>query len=96
MSRLRFTKTSTPSTPAANKSELFIDTADRKAKQIDDNGVINTLNNDGLHDRNLLTNGGIQHSAKGCRGIDGNSGYLDDDERRASRRQVGRYYVSRF
>jgi hypothetical protein len=59
MSRLRFTKTSTPSTPAANKSELFIDTADRKLKQIDDNGVISTLNNDGLQDRNLLINGGF-------------------------------------
>lgn len=59
MSRLRLTKVATPSTPSANKAELFIDTADRKAKVIDDNGVISTLNNDGLQDRNLLTNGGF-------------------------------------
>jgi hypothetical protein len=59
MSRLRLTKVSTPSTPAANKSEIFIDTADRKLKQIDDNGVISTLNNDGLQDRNIIVNGGF-------------------------------------
>jgi hypothetical protein len=59
MSFLRFTKTSAPSTPAANKSVLYIDTADRKLKQLDDNGVISTLNNDGLQDRNIITNGGF-------------------------------------
>lgn len=59
MSRIVLTKTSAPSTPAANKSALYIDTADRKLKQIDDNGVISTLNNDGLQDRSILTNGGM-------------------------------------
>lgn len=60
MSRLRFTKVATPSTPAANKSEIFIDTTDRRAKQIDDNGVISTLNNVGPGDENILTNGGFK------------------------------------
>jgi hypothetical protein len=59
MSRITLTKSATPSTPAANKSTLYIDTADRKLKQLDDNGVISTLNNDGLQDRNILTNGGF-------------------------------------
>lgn len=59
MSRLTLTKGAVPSTPAANKASLFIDTADRKTKVIDDNGVISTLNNDGLQDRNILTNGGF-------------------------------------
>jgi len=59
MSRLRFTRVATPSTPASNKVELFVDTADRKLKTIDDNGVISVLNNDGLQDRNIITNGGF-------------------------------------
>ena len=59
MSRLRFTKTTTPSTPSTNKSELFVDTADRRLKQIDDNGVISTLTNDGVKNRNIVTNGSM-------------------------------------
>lgn len=59
MSRLRFTKVATPATPSTNKVEVYIDTADRKIKTIDDNGVISTLNNDGLQDRNIITNGGF-------------------------------------
>lgn len=59
MSRLVLTKGAAPSTPAANKSAIYVDTADRKVKQIDDNGVISTLNNDGLQDRNIVTNGGF-------------------------------------
>lgn len=59
MSRLVLTKGAAPATPAANKSALFIDTADRYAKQIDENGIISILNNDGLQDRNVLTNGGF-------------------------------------
>lgn len=59
MSFLNFTKTAAPSTPAANQVEVYVDTADRKIKTIDDNGVISTLNNDGLQDRNILTNGGF-------------------------------------
>ena len=59
MSRIRFTRVATPSTPASNKVELFVDTADRKLKTIDDNGVISGLNNDGLQDRNTITNGGF-------------------------------------
>lgn len=53
------TKKATPSTPSSNKSEIFVDTADRKLKQIDDNGVISILNNDGLQDRTITVNAGF-------------------------------------
>lgn len=56
---LLITKKAAPATPAANKSMLYIDTADNKIKQIDPNGVINTLPQDGLRDRNIITNGGF-------------------------------------
>jgi hypothetical protein len=56
---LKMTKGSAPSTPAANKSEVYIDTADRRTKQIDDNGVISTFNNDGLSEQNVIVNGGF-------------------------------------
>jgi len=59
MSNFLLTKVAVPTTPAASKSRVFVDTADRYVKQIDDNGVLSTLNNDGLQDRNLLTNGGF-------------------------------------
>ena len=59
MSRLRFTKVAAPSAPAANKSEVYIDTTDRRPKAIDDNGVISTLSSDGQKDRNIITNGGM-------------------------------------
>jgi hypothetical protein len=60
MSYQVFTKTAVPSAPATNKVTVFIDTADRKLKTIDENGVISILNNDGLQDRNIITNGGFQ------------------------------------
>lgn len=59
MSILRFTKVAAPATPAANKIAVFVDTNDRKIKTIDDNGVISVLVNDGLQDRNIVTNGGF-------------------------------------
>lgn len=59
MSRIVLTRVATPSTPATDKSAIYIDTADRRAKQIDDNGLVSILNNDGLQDRNNLTNGGF-------------------------------------
>lgn len=59
MSRLRLTRVAIPATPAADKSEILVDTNDRRTKQIDDNGVISILNNDGLQDRNILANGGF-------------------------------------
>jgi hypothetical protein len=37
----------------------YADTADKKIKSIDVNGVISILANDGLHDRNILYNGGF-------------------------------------
>lgn len=59
MSRLVLTKGAAPNTPAANKSAVYIDTADNRAKQIDPDGVINTLTDDGLKSRNVLDNGGF-------------------------------------
>lgn len=59
MSRVNLTKVAAPSTPAASTAELYIDTTDRRAKIIDENGVISTLNSDGLHSRNNITNGGM-------------------------------------
>lgn len=59
MSRITFTKSAAPSTPAANKATLYVDTADRKLKMVDDNAVTSILNNDGLQDRNIITNGGF-------------------------------------
>ncbi len=58
MSRLRFTKVAQPSTPAANKSEIYVDTADRRLKQIDDLGTVNVLTPDGTDCGNYLYNGG--------------------------------------
>lgn len=59
MSRIILTKTAAPSTPASNKSSLYVDTTTRRTSQIDDTGAVNVLNNDGLQDRNILTNGGF-------------------------------------
>lgn len=59
MSNLILTKVAEPSSPASNKATMYVDTADRKLKMKDDNGVISTLNNDGLQDRNIITNGGF-------------------------------------
>lgn len=53
------TRQAAPATPSSNKSAIYIDTADRKTKQIDDIGVISTFNNDGLKEQNRLVNGGM-------------------------------------
>lgn len=60
MSRFVLTKTAAPATPAANKSAIYVDTTDRRLKQIDDNGVISTLTEDGSKDRNIITNGSFR------------------------------------
>jgi hypothetical protein len=59
MSFLTVTKTAAPSTPATNKSSIYVDTVTRRASQIDDTGAISTLTCSGLRDRNILTNGGF-------------------------------------
>lgn len=59
MSYITLTKTSAPSTPASNKSTVYVDTTTKRIMQLDDNGVINTLNNNGLQNRNVITNGGF-------------------------------------
>lgn len=59
MSRINLSKVAQPSTPAASTAELYIDTVDRRAKTIDENGVVSTLTDDGLKSRNVITNGGF-------------------------------------
>ena len=59
MSRIIVTKSATPSIPAADKAVIYVDTADRKLKMLDDTGVNSTLTSDGLQDRNIITNGGF-------------------------------------
>lgn len=59
MSYINLTKSSAPATPATNKSALYVDTTTRRLMQLDDNGVLNILNSDGLQDRNIITNGGF-------------------------------------
>jgi hypothetical protein len=59
MSRVILTKGSAPSTPASDKQSIYVDSADFRPKAIDSNGVINVLSNEGLQDRNIITNGGF-------------------------------------
>lgn len=59
MSRLLFTRGAAPATPATNKSAIYVDTADRRAKQIDDNGVISILGDSGPKEMNVVMNGGF-------------------------------------
>lgn len=60
MSRVILTRGAAPATPAADKSALYVDTTTRRVSQIDDLGVISTLNNDGLKNQNALINGGMR------------------------------------
>jgi len=60
---LKMTKGAAPATPAANKTEIYTDT-NRRSCVIDDNGVISTLNNDGLMETNVLVNGGFNIQQK--------------------------------
>ena len=74
MSFLLMTKGAAPAAPAANKVSQYVDTADRRQKTIDENGVISTLPNDGLQDKNILTNSGFaiqQRCAAGSTAIAG-------------------------
>lgn len=59
MSFVKLTKGAAPSAPASNKVTAYVDTNDNRVKTIDYNGVISVLNNDGLQDTNILTNGGF-------------------------------------
>lgn len=49
----------TAPTGTSNYVTPYADTADKRVKAIDANGVISTLNNDGMKNRNILTNGGF-------------------------------------
>lgn len=57
---LLMTKSAAPATPAANKVNTFVDTADRRVKAIDETGLISTLNNDGMKNVNRIINGGMR------------------------------------
>jgi hypothetical protein len=60
MSYLTLTKGSAPASPAANKSALFVDTADNKPKIIDESGVVSVVTLDGWRDRNVLYNPALE------------------------------------
>lgn len=55
---LILTEAASPGTPGAATANDWLDT-DRKRKTIDSAGVISTLNNDGLKNRNVLANGAL-------------------------------------
>jgi hypothetical protein len=59
MSYQTFTKTAAPAAPAANKLTQYVDTADRRPKAIDDNGVISVMTTGASFDRNIIDNGGF-------------------------------------
>lgn len=74
MSDLTFTKVATPSAPAANKVTLYVDTADRRIKTIDDLGVVSSPV--AGYEKNILINGGfdfIQRCAAALTNITGPS-----------------------
>ena len=60
MSYQVFTKSAAPATPAANKASQYVDTTTRRSSQIDDNGVISELANNGIKGFNVLHNGGFR------------------------------------
>jgi hypothetical protein len=55
-----FNKVVTPSAPAANKSILFLDSADGKLKAIDEFGVVNPVQLDGWRDHPTIGNGEME------------------------------------
>lgn len=68
------TKRAAPATPSSNNSSIFVDSADRRVRQIDEFGIISTLNNDGMKNRNIITNSGLgiqQRAAAGATPIAG-------------------------
>jgi len=58
MSRLILNTGAAPSTPAASKTSLYADSADKKVKQIDENGIINVLT-PRVAKENFILNGGF-------------------------------------
>lgn len=50
---------SAPSTPSSGYVSVYADSADLRIRAVDANGVKSTLNNDGLKNLNVLTNGGF-------------------------------------
>lgn len=64
MSFINLTKVAIPSTPATDTNEIFVDAADNKLKQLDSNGVLSVLVNDGCKNKNIITNGGFNIQQK--------------------------------
>lgn len=60
MSFFNLTKVAAPSTPASNTNEIYVDTTDGRLKQLDSNGVISQLTDNGLRGYNVLHNGGMK------------------------------------
>ncbi|WP_295676497.1 hypothetical protein, partial [uncultured Mucilaginibacter sp.] len=59
MSNLGLVNTAAPSTPASTINNIYVDSTAIRTNQIDAAGIINVLNNHGLVDRNVITNGGF-------------------------------------
>lgn len=59
MSQIILSKVAAPSAPAANKLTLYVDTTTRRVMSKDDNSLTASISNNGLNDRNILTNGGL-------------------------------------
>lgn len=59
MSKLRLTKIAEPSTPAANKIELYMDTLDNTISSKDYNGLAKKLGGNEERQKNILINGGF-------------------------------------
>jgi hypothetical protein len=60
MSRLRFNKVATPSTPASNKAELYYSSTSGKLESIDQVGVVHKHSYDGWRDRPVIYNGSFE------------------------------------
>lgn len=60
MSNLIVTRVAAPSTPATDKSSVYVDTTSRRASQIDDRWVISELTNNGIKWFNVLHNWGFR------------------------------------
>jgi hypothetical protein len=63
MSLLNFTETAAPAAPALNEHIIYVGT-DGKLKQLTDENWTSSFNHDGLHERNIITNGGFNIQQK--------------------------------
>jgi hypothetical protein len=60
MGRLSLATQITPNTPSVSTIEIYPDSADKKVKMIDENGIVNSMTPDGWRDRPILYNGAFE------------------------------------